>query len=367
MLPDAEGFFYPTVSERECIDCGLCLKSCQYIQHDKLINTFDFPIVYAAKSKNELKLKKSSSGGIAQVLTDYIIKEHGVVFGAAYNDDMKLVHFWVDTIEDAIKLQGSKYVQSDVNNTYQEAEKFLAVGKKVLFTGTPCQIAALYSFLGEEHENLYTMDLICYGVPSPKVFAEYVQLEQVKHRSKIKDINFRDKSLGWGVSSTKIVFKNNRKNITQLSVENNYYQIFLSHNATRPACHNCLYTKVKRYADVTVGDYWGIAKFGIPIDCSSGISKVLINTAKGQQLFHEIEQSIDFLKMPLETAIRPNLKSPPLESKNRIQFFEDFNSKGFNYCCKKYTKANIAVKMKRRLRNILASLGLLKIIKRMRK
>lgn len=363
MIPDEEGFLYPIINENECINCDLCLKSCQYIRQINIINTFDSPVVYAAKSKDEFKLKKSSSGGVAQVLSDYIIEEHGTVFGAAYDKNMRVEHILIEIKEDVTKLQGSKYVQSDINKTYQEAMKRLATGKKVLFTGTPCQIAGLYYFLGTDYENLYTMDLICYGVPSPKVFAEYIQLEQEKHRSKIVDINFRDKSLRWGVSTTKIVFEDERENITQLSNENKYYRIFLSHYATRPACHNCLYTKIKRYADITVGDYWGIAKFSTMIDCKSGVSKVLINTLKGQQLFHAIEQDISFIKMPLNTAIRTNLKSPPLENQGRKLFFHDFNTKGFDFSTKKYIKSNLIVKAKRKLYKILNFIGILNFAK----
>jgi coenzyme F420-reducing hydrogenase beta subunit len=366
MVPDDEGFLYPIINEELCIDCGMCIRSCQYINQQYLINTFESPEVYAAKSKEYSILRKSSSGGVAHVLSDYIISEHGAVFGAAYNDHMKVEHILVETVESATKLQGSKYVQSNIGSTYKETKKLLAKGRKVLFTGTPCQIAGLYSFLGVDHENLYTMDLICFGVPSPKVFSEYLKLEQAKHRSRINEINFRDKSLGWQIPNTKITFEDTRKNINQPSSYNRYYQIFISHYATRLSCHNCLYTKIPRYADVTVGDYWGIDKLQTNLEITNGISKILVNTIKGKQLFQEIENRLTFIQMPLETALRPNLKRPPLQNTNRKQFFQDFNNKGLNYCAKKYTKSNTTKKIRIKLRDTLDFLGVLEIIKKVR-
>ncbi|MDY0331757.1 MAG: Coenzyme F420 hydrogenase/dehydrogenase, beta subunit C-terminal domain [Thiomonas sp.] len=363
MFSDEEGFLFPKIDNKICIECGICLKACQYVQIGNFIERLDSPLAFAAMDRHSRDLLNSSSGGIAHRLAMYVLERQGVVVGAVYDQDMKVKHQMIDSKQIASKLQGSKYVQSEINNTYIDAKECLEQGRLVLFTGTPCQIGGLYNFLGRDYENLYTVDIICFGVPSPKLFSEYIRWEQERHRSRVIDINFRDKSVRWEVPSTRVYFADSRKNKLQRSNENKYYKIFLSHNATRLCCHNCLYTKIERTSDITVGDYWGIAKFNSKIDCSKGISKVLINTIKGQKIYQAIGHDIENFEMPLETVIRANLQHPPKESLSRQVFFHDFKLKGFKYCSKKYVNNSIPVKIKNVLRSILRSLGLTSTMK----
>lgn len=193
MIEDAEGFIYPKIDEKSCIDCKLCKIVCPVLNGKEQTK---MPVFYGSKNKdNEIRLK-SSSGGIFFSIAEYVISNGGMVFGAAFDNNMALEHIEVENVEGIYKLMGSKYLQSNIKNTYVRAEQYLKDNKIVLFTGTPCQISGLKTFLQKDYENLYLVDVVCHGVPSPKVFREYMKELNAINKSKIKDIHFRDKRLG---------------------------------------------------------------------------------------------------------------------------------------------------------------------------
>lgn len=325
---DSMGFYVPVIDEEKCIDCGICIKKCQCLSDRTMISTKKEPEVYAVVNKDSVRLKDSSSGGAAFVLAKYILEQQGTVFGAIYNDTMDIVHQKIQSKEELWRLQGSKYAQSRIGETYQQAEECLKNGCKVLFTGTPCQIGGLYHFLGKDYPELYTMDIICYGVASPGIFKDYISWKENKTKGKIKHINFRSKLDVWGTSITEITY-HNKKSLLRYSDEDEWYQTFISHAATRESCHYCKYTNLQRMSDITVGDFWGMEKFRPELDCSKGMSKVLLNTDKGKCLFENISECITKEKMELETAIRPNLQHPPHRSEKRKPFLEDYCTLGF--------------------------------------
>ncbi len=347
MEKDSKGFYYPVINEDKCIHCGICVKKCQCLSDKAFICTQKEPEVYAVVNKDLNSLKDSSSGGIAYVLAAYMLEQQGVVFGAVYNENMDIVHQMVDDKEELWRLQGSKYAQSRINKTYQQAEQCLKNGRKVLFTGTPCQIGGLYHYLGKDYPELYTMDIICYGAASLGVFKDYVSWKEKKTKGKIKHINFRSKLDRWGYSITVITY-DNKKSLVKYSEEDEWYQIFLSHVATREACHYCKYTNLQRKSDITVGDFWGIEKFRPDLECEKGLSKVLLNTDKGKRLFANIDDRITKEQMVLESAIRPNLEHPPHRSEKRDEFFEDYCRFGFYSAFKNNVKNKIP--FKRRLK-----------------
>ena len=328
MKENKNGFSYPVIDDSLCVDCGLCVKKCQYLTDSNIIETRKEPKVYAVISENTEALKRSSSGGAAYVLGETVIENNGVVFGAVYSDEMEIVHRKIEKKEDLKYVQGSKYAQSKIKDSYKQAEECLKKGQKVLFTGTPCQIGGLYNFLGKDYEELYTMDIICYGVSSPGIFKEYIKWKENKTKGKIKSINFRSKIDRWGISVTEIEYRD-RKKLVKYSDDDEWYKTFLSHIATREACHSCLYTNLQRKSDITVGDFWGIEKYKPDLNCEKGLSKVMINTEKGEKIFKQCKDGVWNEEMVLESAIRPNLQHPPKKNEKRDRFFEDYEKLGF--------------------------------------
>lgn len=352
MKEDRHGFLFPIIDQQKCIDCGKCKRSCQIFEHHNIVETWEEPEVYVCHNLEREDRIQSSSGGIAHVLAQYILQNQGVVFGAVYDENMNVKHVAISNIDDCNKIRKSKYVQSNMQDTYFQVEKILSLGKKVLFIGTPCQIGGLYQFLGKDYDSLYTVDLICFGVPSPLVFKEYISWFEKRESQKVTFVDWRDKKKGWSFSSTKIVCKSG-KEYTMDSNQNEYYQTFSSHIAIRESCGNCIYTNVKRYADLTVGDYWGIEKFKPNYDTFEGVSKVLINTEKGKALFMKISDRLYMERMPIETAIRPNLLAPLKLHVKRNEFFNYFEKKGFYKAYRKYVLSKKENKYIRKIKRIL--------------
>ena len=258
MQPDAEGFLYPQIDETACIHCNLCEKVCPILQSleepkDKT------PAAYAAINKDDDIRRQSSSGGVFTLLAEYILAQGGVVFGAAMADDQRSVrHIAVETPEDLAALRGSKYLQSTIGNTYGEAKQALQAGRKVLFTGTPCQIEGLKSFLqGREYPNLYCMDVICHGVPSPLAWQTYVSEQETRAGVPARRTFFRHKKYGWKTFALLLEFSNNKAYECVLS-KDAFMQAFLQNACLRPSCHACHFKKLNRVSDITVADYWGV-------------------------------------------------------------------------------------------------------------
>lgn len=305
---DEEGFLYPRVDESLCIDCGLCEKVCP------ILNT-DIPreplAVYAAFNHDAEVRITSSSGGIFSLFAESVIAEGGVVFGAKFNENWEVIHDYSETKEGLAAFRGSKYVQSSIGRAYKDAERFLKEGRKVLFSGTPCQISGLKKFLRKDYENLVTIDFICHGVPSPGVFRWYMaeELANISNQREyafpkryklkniplvstlaananieLKSIHFRDKIMGWRKFSFSICFnKLKDKNIvfSQSLRENKFILGFLKDLYLRPSCHICPCKGLASGADLTIGDFWGIEKIHPEIDDDKGISALMVNTKKG--------------------------------------------------------------------------------------
>lgn len=293
MQHNEEGFLVPVVSEEKCIDCGLCLKACPAV-NEKRDNSNE-PDCYAAQAPDEIR-EISSSGGIFTLLAEEILSRGGYVCGAAFREDWSVHHIIVDNKDDLAKLRGSKYVQSDTEKCYSEIRKLLKNGKQVLFSGTPCQVAGLYTFLGKkEYDTLYTVDIFCHGAPSPGVWKKYIN--ESFSLDKIKSINFRDKSaIGWSCSHVAITDIGGKKHVT-----NDYTKWFHQSIILRPSCESCRYSRLPRPADISLGDWWGISQVAPQLNDSKGLSNVLLNSFKGQELYHLVESR----------AVSTKLKLPP--------------------------------------------------------
>ena len=279
MQENEEGFLTPVIDEAKCTNCGLCLKACPSLNTEFKNNPQ--PECYAAMADDEIRMK-SSSGGIFTLLAEYILDKGGYVCGAAFDDNWDVHHIIVDNKEDLAKLRGSKYVQSNTENCYKQIKKLLDNDKYVLFSGCPCQVAGLYSFLGKNYEKLYSVDILCHGSPSPGVWQKY--LNENFNKNDIIKINFRDKNkIGWSCSHCTISTKNGDAIVTD-----DFTKLFHSSINLRESCYNCDYSKKPRPADITLGDFWGISDHIKGLNDGKGLSFILTNNQKGQFLFNEI-------------------------------------------------------------------------------
>lgn len=344
MQSDCEGFLYPHVNELSCIECGLCEKVCPILHYDdtpknKVISA------YAAHHKNNDTWYSSSSGGAFSAIVEYVYANHGVVYGAAYDDNLKVCHRRADNKEDAIKFRGSKYSQSDLYDIFKDVKTDLLLGKLVLFSGTPCQIAGLQSFLRKDYENLLTVDLICHCVPSPKVFRDYISFIERKYDKKIVHINMKDKTEGWPVQSPRIYFNDG----TTIFGEHDsllWEKIFYSYLAVRPSCHKCKFANLNRVGDITVGDYWGVEKIHPEFNHPNGASLVLVNTDKGDKCFTCIAGFLDFTKTNAQKALPNTLLYTTIPNPRRHKFWKDYSKLGFERLLKKYLEPTFYMKFK---------------------
>ncbi|MBZ9689224.1 Coenzyme F420 hydrogenase/dehydrogenase, beta subunit C-terminal domain [Clostridium estertheticum] len=337
MKIDGEGFWYPKVEVASCVGCGLCESVCPELNIYKNSSSSSRPTCIAAWNVDKATRENSSSGGVFTSIAEWILDNDGVVFGAAYDKKRNVMHTEVREIEDLSELRGSKYVQSDINTTYNSAKKYLDKGKKVLYTGTPCQIAGLYNFLQKEYAELYTCDIVCYGVPSPIVFQKYKKNLEQEYNSNISGITFRNKKNGWKSYSVAIQFENGSE-YSKTFINDAYMKGFLRNYYLRPSCYKCSYAKLPRISDITLGDFWGVASKYPELYDDDGTSLLLINTAKGKSMIDACKNNIEHHECDLEVAIagNPSIISSVKEPKKRQRFFEDLHNRDFNYIIKKY-------------------------------
>ncbi|ADY55906.1 coenzyme F420 hydrogenase/dehydrogenase beta subunit domain protein [Syntrophobotulus glycolicus DSM 8271] len=341
MQPDEDGFIYPTVNDNLCIECGHCRTVCAF---QIGVVTADVPLAtYVAINKNQSVLAASSSGGAFAALASIIFEQNGVVFGCTYNSDMEPMHIGIDNLTDMKKLQGSKYVQSNINHTYLEAKKYLELGNRVLFTGAPCQIAGLKSYLRTDYENLITADIICHGVPSAEFFKGYIKHLEAKLKGKVIDFRFRDKEKGWGLMG-KIIYIKNGVVLEQLipPITSYYYSCFLKGEIYRESCYDCKYAGGGRQGDFTMGDYWGIEKSHPEIDIKNGISVLLVNSAKGIKLIEKLEKHLTLVHSTFEQARVHNeqLRQPTKRSEKRAAILKIWREGGYQAIADRYYRLN---------------------------
>lgn len=341
MKPDADGFVFPKIDHDLCIECGKCIKVCAY--QNIPISGGEPLATYVAINKSKDILLSSASGGIFGALANLIFERSGVVFGCAYNDDMEAEHIYVENSLDIKKIQGSKYVHSNINTTYTEAKDFLEDGRWVLFTGTPCQIAGLKSYLGIHYDKLITTDIICHGVPSVDFLNGYIKYLEKKLGGRVTNINFRDKSKGWGHVEKIIYEKGGRIRENLLQPFNSYYHsYFLEGDILRENCYECKYACGSREGDFTMGDYWGIEKAHPEIETKNGVSVFLVNSKKGMLLVDEISRYINLTESTFGQAREQNeqLNRPTVKSDKRDVILKTWSDGGYKAVADEFYKAN---------------------------
>lgn len=309
MKANEEGFLFPLIFDmRECVDCGLCEKVCPVLNNkkDKVSHLTE---VYAAYTLKSDIRRESSSGGIFSELAVEVIKKSGVVYGAAYDNEFVVHHICVESEVDINKLRGAKYSQSDLGRCFTDVKKRLDKGRLVLFSGTPCQVAGLKSFLGKEYSNLLCVDFVCHGVPSPMVWKEYVRYRSSVDAEGIMPdkINLRSKESGWSNYRYSNVYEYpNGKKYFSLSGDDLYMKLYTNNYISRKSCSECGFKGHKRTSDFTIGDFWGIWEIDPVMDDNQGTSLVLIHSQKGKNLFETIQDRIKYKQMTLEQAIFQN-------------------------------------------------------------
>ena len=304
MVSDSSGFLYPFVDKDKCNHCGLCRKTCPVL--NRVPDDGTKPDAYAVWHKDETVRKTSSSGGAFYAMGNAILKQGGVVFGAAFDDDFQVKHKCCESTDELAKLQGSKYVQSNMENAYKMVSSVLAEKRSVLFSGTPCQIAALKQYLNSDSERLFTVECICHGVPSPGLWDSYIRYREDEVDDKLLRVSFRDKTEGWKNFSLSMTFDNG-KNYRENVGEDPYLRFFVQGYSLRDSCSLCPFKNMHRSADITMADFWNVTEILPDIqDDNKGVSLILIQSDKGRQLLHAIDNQVESTVVDFLDAIKHN-------------------------------------------------------------
>lgn len=341
MEPDSDGFVFPQIDRDLCIECGLCKRVCAFqnvpVPNNKPLAT------YVGINKNTDVLINSASGGVFAALAEFIFQRQGVVFGCAYCEDMRPKHIGIDNVLHMERIQGSKYVQSEINASYSKVREYLEDDRWVLFTGTPCQISGLKSFLGKDYPQLLTADLICHGVPSANFFVGYMRCLEKGIGGEIIDFNFRDKTKGWGLNSKVIYKRNNEMCERQIpTIDSYYYRYFLKGEIYRESCYSCKYACSHRVADFTMGDYWGIENAHPEVKAQKGVSVLLVNNERALKLVEKLKKYLELTESSLELASKQNaqLNKPTPMGGNRDKIFKAWRLGGYNAVAQEYYRTH---------------------------
>ncbi len=336
MQVDDKGFSYPFIDQLICINCGLCDKVCPIINHHTIVTDKFTQKIFGCSSKTDNDVKNSSSGGMFSVFSRFILSQNGVVYGAAWSDEMTVRHYRISDISELNKLRGSKYVQSDTRGIYQSIKQDLDDNQLVLFSGTPCQISALRLYLRKNYTNLYTIDVVCHAVPSPLIFKDYIRNIERRYKKRVININLRDKSDGWSRDfHTKVFFDDGSYKYDTMTT-NLWTRLYFSFCIDRDSCHQCKFTNYQRSGDITIADFWFMEEHHPDKHKPTGVSLAIVSTDKGMALFKEISNDIEYFETKREYSSQPCLKAPTTPSPNRDQFWDDYHSNGFRYVANKY-------------------------------
>ncbi|MCK9300075.1 MAG: Coenzyme F420 hydrogenase/dehydrogenase, beta subunit C-terminal domain [Bacteroidales bacterium] len=362
MKADKEGFLYPFVDIHKCIECEECYTNCPSVNFNKEALEPYKNEVYACQIIDENIRRISSSGGAFSALSYPVLNLKGYVCGVSYTSDFKAVrHTIVNNEKELDDLRRSKLLQSDKNDIFLSIEKLLKEGQRLLFSGTPCEVFALKSFLAKEYKYLYTCDLICGCVASPKIYRKYLEHLENKYNSRIKSVNFKDKSKGWQERGIRIDFENGKSYVSD-NANDPYMVSFHSRYGIRPSCFNCKFRGMDRLSDITLGDFWGLKYYHKSLDDNQGTSYVMVNSQKGKDLLMETKRYMHIQKMDIDITEYSNtynlrvLNSPsPADELNRSEFYNDLDVMEFDELFDKHLKS-ICLERKRKKEEYLRKL-----------
>lgn len=346
-----KGFWYPVVIENKCVNCGLCIKRCPSLK------TIDpspkFPeSCYGVKSRNEYTRENSTSGGFFSEIANVWMAKNGYCIAALYDNDCRITHQYSNDSKTIALFRQSKYAQSDTKGIYRRAKQLLNAGEKVFFCGTPCQVEALYSFLGIRSANLLTMDFVCLGICSPFVYRKYLDMLETKFCSKVRRVWFKNKTYGWRSISTRIDFENGQTYIETGSDDLFMISFVTDALSMRPSCEFCKFRKIPHHSDFTVADFWGVEKINPSIDDNMGVSAVLVNTSKGMEWFNNISYKVDYFQTNVREICQGNFSTlkPMKPNANRDAFFDYLENHTFEATMSKFSSYRGYNKFRKRIR-----------------
>lgn len=364
MKENNEGFLYPEKELYKCIDCGLCNKVCPI--NRPLQTAHDLPQTFVVRTKNRYFLEKCTSGGVFTTLAYEFVRNGGVSYGAIYDDNFNVIHSRVDDVDHIENLAGSKYIQSYLGDTFKSVKKDLTEKKNVLFCGTPCQVAGLKAYLQKNYDNLYCVDLVCHGVPSPKIWQAYLKLIQEKN-GKLSYVNFRSKYYGYHVSVMEERFLNN-KIVVGSARTNLMSKIFFNNIADRKSCYDCQFKTINRCSDITIYDSWHAGELVAELkDDDKGYTNVIVHSDKGEKIFCK------YIKLIMETypadtieAIKKDgvmMTNSVKKNPNREAFYRCFNDNGIEAAINSFLPICRKDYLVEKIKGILHRIGILNKIK----
>lgn len=353
---DTEGFLYPKVDTDTCVNCGLCEKVCPVLHP---VSSTKAPLVYAGINNDTNIRLQSSSGGIFTLIAEQILQKNGVVFGACFDEQWNVVHRYTETKEGFSRFRGSKYVQSHLGDSFLQTKRFLDEGREVLFSGTPCQIAGLKNFLRKSYQNLLTVDVVCHGVPSPKVWQKYLHESVCKAyhirqgspfslADKIMNISFRSKEKGWKEFCMSIVYKNRKKEVIPF-YDDTYMNVFLSDLSLRPSCYACSAKLHHVQSDITLADFWGIDRLHSEMDDDKGCSLILVHNAHALSLLKSLDCQLQEQKLDEAIDFNPTIIHSVKEPVNRNFFYMILDKTNFAFSYKVSTSSSLLMRIIRKI------------------
>lgn len=353
MREDEEGFLYPFVQLEKCVGCGKCRSVCTF-QSDinrKEESRSGETLAYAARIKDRQVLEKSSSGGMFTALSDAVLSDCGAIVCSVYNNAQNRTEFrLVTTRKERDSACGSKYMQSEVGDIYAQVQEWAAAnpGKPLLFVGTGCQAEAFRKFASKlkSPNPFYVVDIICHGVPSPRIWKEY--LERKIRNKTVQSLNFKDKRNGW-LRPTAFVKVDGKEEMLD-----DYIRLYYSHAILRPACNCCPYAKVHRNSDITIGDYWGIEKVMPDFYDPKGISLMLVHSEDGKELMERVMPQMEVRSTAIQECLQPNLQKPTQKTPIRDAWWADYHKNGFDFVYRKYTEDPLLLRFKKRIWKLLS-------------
>lgn len=371
MEPDFEGFLYPVVDKEKCIGCGACDRVCP-------IKKFSEPEegylkTVALRTRDDEVLSNSTSGGFTTPLVQYVIANGGVVCAASYSPEFKVEHTVIDSCEalesEISKMRGSKYVQSDLGDVYKKLKGHIEAGRLVCFIGTTCQTTGLVTYLGKKYDNLYLVDLVCHGTPSPKLFEKYLDYQKKKYKSNIKNVVFRNKTYGYHSGTMKIEFENGKVYYGSARVD---YMLksFFKEISSRPSCYECKFKTKKRYSDFTIYDAWHAAEMVGIADDDRGFTHVIIHSQKGEKLLDTIKDSYEMYEVDSDLAVKLDgimVAQSAHAHPRRKDYYRELYNRGLDEHIEEFIRVSKKDYIVEQSKSFIYKIGLMQILKKLLK
>ncbi len=385
MTADCEGFQYPVIDKKKCIDCHICEKKCPVLGRRKVVASHGLdkaevnrkavavadhlPDAFVCFLRNAEIRQQSTSGGVFTALAQYVLSLGGIVYGVVLDDEQKVVHTFAENEAGLAKMRRSKYVQSNQNGIYLQVKENLRQGRTVLYSGTPCQVTGLKSYLGRTYENLITLDIFCHGVGSPLYWEKYVQYVSQKMKSPVREIRFREKTYGYNSACLAVYFQNG-KSTHKGHDDDLYWTAFSKNYIYRPSCYACAFKNINHVADFTIGDFWNAEHLPSQFEEANGCSLLLCHSEKAQKILEKLHSSLETTPVELEEALNINgghqpsmLITCPEVPEKRNAWFGDMANMTPQELVNKYLPQGVKGKIKRIIKPVLYKTGLLEKIK----